>query len=266
MAHQGRKVITLGPQKTNIMTAHPCNSLRLIAQFSRDGQHLLLCTSDEIKVWTLSSDNTWSKTTQYDRFFRIENESFYNNPTVCFTMNPRKIMLVIYGCCGVFDLAENGLLTSSIIINYYHKFRPVISPDGNSVICQNQSHYGKIWQRHEGRGWEKQITEQLFTAAKFNHGDYLLALKNNDTLVLLGLTDSSTWHRKAHLTAEDTTRDFSFSPCDRFIIILTKKNSEISKTLWQISFNDNAQREMILTGDDSTMPHDLARLSAEKIQ
>ena len=237
-------------------TASPCDSLRLNAQFSRDGQHLLVCNRDEVKVWTLSSDNTWSKTTQYDSFFHIQNESFYNYPTVCFTMNPRKIMLVIYGCFGVFDLAENGLLTRSIIINYYHEFRPVISPDGNSVICQNQSHYGEIWQRHEGRGWKKQITDQLFEVAKFNHGGYLLALKNNDTLILLGLTDSSTWHRKAHLTAEGTIKDFSFSPCDRFIIILTKREGESSKTLWQISFNNNAQQEMIFTGDDSTMPHD----------
>lgn len=246
--------------------ARPSNSLRLTAQFSRDGQHLFICTIDEIKVWTLSSDNTWSKTTQYDSFFYINNENFYNNPTVCFTMNPRKIMLVIYGCFGVFDLAENGLLTSSIIINYCQKFLPVISPDGNSVICQNQSHGGEIWQRHEGRGWEKQITDQLFEVAKFNHGSYLLALQDNDTVILLGLTDSSTWHRKAHLTAESTITDFSFSPCDRFIIILTKKEGEVSKTLWQISFNNNAQQEMVSTGDDSTMPHDPARLSAEKIQ
>ena len=244
-------------------TASPCDNLRLIAQFSRDGQHLLVCNSDEVKVWTLSSDNTWSKTTQYDRFFQIENESFHNNPTVCFTMNPRKIMLVIYGCCGVFDLSENGLLTSSIIINCCDTFQPVISPDGNSFICQ-QSHHGEIWQRHEGRGWEKQITDELFKVAKFNHGGYLLALKNNDTLILLGLTDSSTWHRKAHLTAEGTIDDFSFSPCDRFIIILTK--GEISKTLWQISFDDNAQREMILTDEDATIPHDPTLLSAEKIQ
>lgn len=247
-------------------TASPCCSVRLIAEFSRDGQHLLLCTRDEIKVWTLSSDNTWSKTTQYDRFFQIESESFYNDPIVRFTMNPRKIMLVIYGCFGVFDLAENGLLTSSITIDCCDEFCPVISPDGNSVICQNQSQDGEIWQRHEGRGWEKQITDQPFEVAKFNHGGYLLALKNNDTLILLGLTGGSTWHRKAHLSAEGTIKDFSFSPCDRFIIILTERKGESSQTLWQISFNDNAQREMILTSDDSAMPHDPTRLSAEKIQ
>lgn len=246
-------------------TASPCDTLRLIAQFSRDGQHLLVCNSDEVKVWTLSSDNTWSKTNQYDRFFQIKNESFDNDPTVCFTMNPRKIMLVIYGYCGVFDLAENGLLTSSITIDCCDEFQPVISPDGNSFICQ-RSYHGEIWQRHEGRGWEKQITDQLFEVAKFNHGGYLLALKNNNTLILLGLTDSSTWHKKTHLTAEDTIEDFSFSPCDRFIVILTKRKGERSKTLWQISFNDDVQREMMLTGDNATMPLDPARLSAEKIQ
>lgn len=174
-------------------------------------------------------------------------------------------MLVIYGYCGVFDLAENGLLTSSITIDCCDEFQPVISPDGNSFICQ-RSYHGEIWQRHEGRGWEKQITDQLFEVAKFNHGGYLLALKNNNTLILLGLTDSSTWHKKAHLTAEDTIEDFSFSPCDRFIVILTKRKGERSKTLWQISFNDDVQREMMLTGDNATMPLDPARLSAEKIQ
>lgn len=222
-------------------TDRPKSYLTLSAQFSQDGQHLFVCTRDVIKVWTLGSDNKWLYTDQYDSFFNIENEYCFNNPTVCCTMNPSKIMLVTYDHWAVFNLAEDGLLTSSIIKNYFHKFQPVISPDGNSVICQNQSRHAEIWQRLQGQEWEKQIFEQLFEVAKFNHGGYLLALKNGGTLLLLSLTGNSTWHRKTHLVAEGTIQKFYFSPCDRFIVISTCKEERTTKTLWQINFDVNTQ-------------------------
>ena len=59
--------------------------------------------------------------------------------------------------------------------------------------------------------------------------------------ILLGLTDNSTWHRKTHLAAEGTIQQFYFSPCDRFIVISTLKEDRITKTLWQINFDKNAQ-------------------------
>ena len=222
-------------------TDRPKNYLTLNAQFSQDGQHLLVCTRDEIKVWTLGNDNKWTYTDQCDSFFNIENEYCFNNPTVCCTMNPSKIMLVTCDHWAVFNLSEDGLLISSIIKNHFHEFQPVISPDGNSVICQNQSRHAEIWQRLQGQEWEKQIFEQLFEVAKFNHGGYLLALKNGGTLILFGLTGNSTWHRKTHLVAEGTIENFSFSPCDRFIVISTCKGGRTTKTLWQINFDENTQ-------------------------
>ena len=222
-------------------TDHPESYLTLNAQFSPDGQHLFVCTRDKIKVWTLGNDNKWSYTDQCDSFFDVKNGYCFKNPTVCCTMNPSKIMLVIHDRWTVFNLAEDGLLTSSIIKNYFHEFRPVISPDGNSVICQNQSRHAEIWQRLQDQEWEKQIFEQLFEVAKFNHGGYLLALKNGGTLILFGLTGNSTWHRKTHLVAEGTIEKFSFSPCDRFMVISTCKEGRTTKTLWQISFDENTQ-------------------------
>ena len=217
-------------------TARPKDYIILNAQFSQDGQHLFVCTKDKIKVWTLSNDNKWSQTDQCDSFVKIKYEYNFKSPTVCCTMNPSKIMWVTYDYWVVFNLTETGLLTSSIV-NHFHKFRPVISPDGNSVICQNQSRHAEIWQRFQDTGWEKQIIEQLFEVAKFNHGGYLLALKNGGTLILLGLTGNSTWHEKTHLSAEGTIQEFYFSPCDRFIVISTCKEGRTTKTLWQINFD-----------------------------
>lgn len=228
-----------------IISANICYSLRN-TRFTQDGKHLIVAGETGFDAWSLSKDGHWIETVKNRCYADSPDPSMHGDFLTQFSMDGASLMIDRSNYIMIWAVDSDGLWSCQLQAPSALTFFAQISPDGNCLVCPDESGQTAIWLRDPGNNWQRQPVQlPRLRMARFNYQSCLLAgvmaESAEGAIVLLGLTPQQIWQEKCRLMVKSWISELSFSPCGRSMQVDSREGNKQTTAFWQIEPDkDNA--------------------------
>ncbi|MBO9481721.1 hypothetical protein [Salinisphaera sp. G21_0] len=199
----------------------PATYYPLEPAFGPDGRLLIITTDDGVEIWELNSEDQWLPAAQ--------EQPHCGKGTVYFSEHPDEFIIINGRRISVWRKAASGIWGKSQTFSAGSLTR--VSPDGDTIVCNEPSGHTDIHQRRPSGEWISQRIEFSIRDGCFNNESCLLAVvppleTETDHLILLGVNADGIWQEKARLPSENRIHAFCFSQCSRRIQIESDRGGD----------------------------------------
>lgn len=215
-------------------------------RFTQDGKHLIVAGETGFDAWSLSKDGQWIETVKNRCYADRPDPSMRGDFLTILSMDGASLMIDRSNCIMIWAVDSDGLWSCQLQVPSTVAFVAQISPDGNCLVCPDESGQTAIWLRDPGNNWQRQSAQlPRLRMARFNDQSCLLAgvavESTEGAIVLLGLTPQQIWQEKCRLMVKSWISELSFSPCGRSMLVDSRTGNKQTTAFWQIEPDkDNA--------------------------
>ena len=215
-------------------------------RFTQDGKHLIVAGETGFDAWSLSKDGRWIETVKNHCHADRPDPSMRGDFLTQLSMDGASLMIDRSNYIMIWAADSDGLWSCQLQTPSALTFFAQISPDGNCLVCPDDSGQTAIWLRDPGNNWQRQSVQlPPLRMARFNYQSCLLAgvmaESTEGAIVLLGLTPQQIWQEKCRLMIKSWISELSFSPCGRSMQVDSREGNKQTTAFWQIEPDkDNA--------------------------
>ena len=217
----------------------------LMAKFSPNGKHLVVCGLEKFDIWDLDDSGNWTSIIENIPYLNGDSIERIKKPVINFATDSNRLM-ILAGLNGiVWGLQDNGLWGLQHAFSIDWALRPKISADGKAIICRDPLDDDKrgLWLEDTPGNWIWQTLDFDFQYPLFHPVCNLLALNDptSNTLVFMGpSTDGGNcWVEKGCLQLPGRVRfyDFSSDGCS-LKVISSDSDDHVVLSVWDIVANE----------------------------
>ena len=208
-------------------------------RFTQDGKHLIVAGETGFDAWSLSKDGRWIETVKNHCHADRPDPSMRGDFLTQLSMDGASLMIDRSNYIMIWAADSDGLWSCQLQTPSALTFFAQISPDGNCLVCPDDSGQTAIWLRDPGNNWQRQSVQlPRLRMARFNYQSCLLAgvmaESTEGAIVLLGLTPQQIWQEKCRLMIKSWISELSFSPCGRSMQVDSREGNKQTTAFWQI--------------------------------
>ena len=237
-------------EKTRITKIAPCPTkfYTLMASFSPDGKHLVVCGQDNFDIWALDNDDNWTpvlKDTPYSNGdVTIENIA---KPVIEFATNSRRFMMLTNATGVVWGLNDNGLWGCQHSFSVNRSECTNFMPDGKAILTRTPIENGErgLWLEDMTGKWIWQAIDSNLYCQELNPVISLLPLRGptRNTLSFMGPSCDGSWEKKGCIQLGGDFDFCTFSEDGRYLNVVSyvTHNQRVVSFLKMVA--DNSQTE-----------------------